>query len=92
MTIEDIRDKMAARFGVSVEEIMSSSRRGETSRARHIGMYLAREVGKMPFKKIGKCFNRHHATVICAHRSIRDQMKIYPEFKQEVERIIKEIS
>lgn len=52
-------------------QIEGQSRRADRVRARHVAMYLAREVTGAPFEAIGKAFEgRDHSTVMLAWRKI----------------------
>ncbi|MFN2526366.1 MAG: chromosomal replication initiator protein DnaA [Actinomycetota bacterium] len=62
-------------FGISAEEICSSSRSRPLVNARQVAMYLCRELTDLSLPKIGERFGgRDHSTVIHATAKIRDQL------------------
>lgn len=71
-----IRD-VAIRFGVSVKQVKSRSRKREVVDARHLAMYLIRKSSKMSLKSIGEFFgSRDHTTVLHSLQSVQDQMDV----------------
>jgi chromosomal replication initiator protein len=83
--ISDIQDSVARAFHLSRAELLSPSRRQRVTYARHIAMYLSRELaGYRPqvtsdaaslsrtvsFPRIGIAFARNHSSVIHAYNSI----------------------
>ncbi len=68
-TIQDITDAACAHFGLTADELLSSSRVARISGPRQIAMYLARELTEDSLPTIGRHFGgRDHTTVMHAHR------------------------
>jgi len=62
-------------FGVTADEIRSSSRSRDLVTARQMAMYLCRELTELSLPKIGERFGgRDHSTVIYANKKIEVQM------------------
>jgi len=62
-------------FGISSDEIRSSSRSRDLVTARQMAMYLCRELTELSLPKIGERFGgRDHSTVIYANKKIEQQM------------------
>ena len=62
-------------FGLTIEDLRSKDRAQTMVHARHIGMYLCRELIEMSTTKIGKEFGgKDHTTVMSASRKISTQM------------------
>lgn len=57
---------VGARYGVSVEQLLSPSRAQPTALARQISMRLLRELTQLSYPQIGARFGRDHTTVIYA--------------------------
>lgn len=73
--------------GVPALQIEGQSRRADRVRARHVAMYLAREVTGAGFKVIGRAFEgRDHATVISAWRKIGAALDDDPALRSLVRR------
>lgn len=62
-------------FGISIDDLCSANRARTIVHARHIGMYLCRELTDMSLPQIGREFGgRDHTTVMSADKKIRTQM------------------
>lgn len=74
------------RYGYSLEDLKSPSRRQPLSRVRQIAMFMLRKYTTHSTLKIGEMFGgMHHATVIHACDKIKSIMEVDTEFKKEVE-------
>jgi chromosomal replication initiator protein len=77
ITIETIQKLVCKYCNVSMEEILSRSRKRSIVQPRQIAMYLARRHTGQSFQAIGQSFNRYHATTLHAvgtvERLIREQ-------------------
>jgi chromosomal replication initiator protein len=66
-TVREIQESTCELFGISLEELVSSSRAGAVAWPRQIAMYLARELTDQTLPAIGRAFgNRNHTTVMHA--------------------------
>jgi chromosomal replication initiator protein len=75
ITAATIMGQTAAYFGLSIDDLCGTSRSRVLVTARHIAMYLCRELTDMSLPKIGQQFGgRDHTTVINADRKIRSLM------------------
>lgn len=67
MTVEDIVKRVSEISKISEKDIVGSSRKKEIAEARHMSIYLAREILKLPLASIGLHFGgRDHTTVLHA--------------------------
>ncbi len=87
-----IMGQTAAYFGLSIEDLCGTSRSRVLVTARHIAMYLCRELTDLSLPKIGQQFGgRDHTTVINADRKIRKLMaerrSIYTQVTELTNRI-----
>jgi chromosomal replication initiator protein len=92
ITASMIMGQTAAYFGLSIEDLCGTSRSRVLVTARHIAMYLCRELTDMSLPKIGQQFGgRDHTTVINADRKIRSLMaerrSIYTQVTELTNRI-----
>jgi chromosomal replication initiator protein len=92
ITAATIMGQTAAYFGLSVDDLCGTSRSRVLVTARHIAMYLCRELTDMSLPKIGAQFGgRDHTTVINADRKIRSLMaerrSIYTQVTELTNRI-----
>jgi chromosomal replication initiator protein len=79
-------------FGITADEIRSSSRSRDLVTARQMAMYLCRELTDLSLPKIGDRFGgRDHSTVIYANNKIREQIsenqRAYEQVKELTTRI-----
>ncbi|MCY4419427.1 MAG: chromosomal replication initiator protein DnaA [Cytophagales bacterium] len=92
MPVEKIIRLVAGYFHVSVEDMLSKSRRKEWVIARQIAMYLAKAHTSHTVVSLGKNFgNRDHSTISHAVRKIQKEMKGTGEKKRFVEEIRQQI-
>lgn len=83
--VRDIRDIVAKHFGITVEEIIGSSRRREYAAPRQIAMYLSREMTLMSLPQIGRYFgDRDHTTVLFAYRKLEQKIQTDEIWREEV--------
>ena len=68
----NILHAVAEEYGVSVEDIMSNSRRSDIAEARQMSMCLFAEASGYEPERIGRMFRRNRTTVIYAIRKMRD--------------------
>jgi chromosomal replication initiator protein len=92
ITIATIMGQTASYFGLSIEDLCGASRSRVLVTARHIAMYLCRELTDLSLPKIGQQFGgRDHTTVINADRKIRSLMaerrSIYTQVTELTNRI-----
>lgn len=77
ITIETIQRLICKYYKLSMEELLSRSRKRSIAQPRQIAMYLARRYTDRSFQTIGRSFNRYHATTLHAigtvERLIREQ-------------------
>jgi chromosomal replication initiator protein len=92
ITIAIIMGQTASYFGLSIDDLCGASRSRVLVTARHIAMYLCRELTDLSLPKIGQQFGgRDHTTVINADRKIRSLMaerrSIYTQVTELTNRI-----
>jgi len=85
ITIEVIKKMVCKYYNVSVEDIMSRSRRQNMVRPRQMAIYLSRRYTDSPLQAIGKSFNRYHATALHSIKCIERGMKENSAIKKQVE-------
>jgi chromosomal replication initiator protein len=74
ITSATIKAQTAQYFGISIDDLVGSSRSRVLVNARQIAMYLCRELTEQSLPKIGQQFGRDHTTVMHAERKIRTLM------------------
>ena len=87
ITIDDVARASADYFGVTVSDFLSSSRSQKISGARHVAVYLSREITEKSFENIAEFFNKKHTTMLYSYEKIKNDLKT----NRELERSVKEI-
>ena len=76
ITLESIAKATANHYRIQLVDLKSKIRNQETTKARHVAMYLARKKLQTQFQEIGIYFGgRDHSSVIHAVKSIEEELK-----------------
>jgi len=93
LSIEQIIQMTAKSFTVPEERFMKKDRKKHVALARQVAMYLCVELTQYSTVNIGLHFGgRDHATVIYAHRTIKEKLKHDIIFKHKIEELKKRLS
>jgi chromosomal replication initiator protein len=88
LTIGHIKAEVAARFGLKVQDLEGSSRKKEISQARHVAIFLARDLTDHSFPAIGHAFgDRDHTTIMHSYAKVRSQLEETPLLEAEITEI-----
>jgi chromosomal replication initiator protein len=88
LTILHIKDEVASRFNMKRQALEGSSRKKEITQARHIAIYLARELTDGSFPSIGREFgNRDHTTVMHSYVRVQEMLEETPLLSVEINEI-----
>ena len=88
ITIDRIIQTVASHYRVEPSELRSAKRSQDLTLPRHIAMYLAHELIKMSFPRIGEAFgNRKHTSALYAHSRIKEALPKDPNLAQAVKQI-----
>lgn len=93
VTVEKIIDEVARTYGISSDEIRSQKNRSSNiSNARHIAIYITREMTTLSMVAIGEEFgNRHYSTIIYTLQKVQKMMEKDTKVKELIEDTIKNI-
>ncbi|HEY5113435.1 MAG TPA: chromosomal replication initiator protein DnaA [Coriobacteriia bacterium] len=76
LTIELVQAEVARQFGLHVNDLRGNRRTQDVAYARHIAMYLSRNLTEASLPQIGARFGgRHHTTVIHGVDKVERQLK-----------------
>ncbi len=85
ITLDTIVEEVARTFNVTPEEIKSSNRRANLSKARQIAIYLVKDITNMSMEQIGNEFNgRHHSTIVYTCQQVEKNMEFDPKVKETI--------
>lgn len=85
ITYEAINEATAAYFKIKPDELFTKKRTQSIAAARHIAMYLCRELIDLSYPRIGEIYGgRDHSTVIHAYDKINAQRKKDPTIEKAI--------
>lgn len=84
----EIIRQVARETSIPEAEILSSSRKAPIAHARHLAIYLTREITAASWKHIGGQFGgRDHTSAIHSHRRVQSMIQREPQVAEQVRRI-----
>jgi chromosomal replication initiator protein len=86
-----ILEETAAYFGLTPDDLVSKSRSRPMTTARHMAMYLLRELTGLSLIKIGERFDRDHTTAIHGIRKVESLMPARGSVYRQVQELTKKI-
>ena len=92
ITFDRIAGVTAKYFDVDINDIKGSARGQKVSFARHVAIYLSREITNQSFVNIAEYFNKKHTTMMFAHEKIKkekDTNKEVTEALREIRQALK---
>ncbi len=92
ITVDRIIASVASTYDVTSADICSGKQNAEIANARHISIYIAREITGLPLKIIGKNFGRNHSTVSASIKKVETDMKKNSRLRATIDDIIKNIT
>ncbi len=87
ITVDIVAQKTADYFDLTVKDLKSTARQQKIAHARHVAVYLAREVLQMSYESIGEFFSKKHTTIMYSCDMIADKIGIDNSLQIEVEEI-----
>ena len=93
VTVEKIIEEVARTYGVNPEDIRSpNNRRAKLSNARHVAIYIVRQITGLSMVAIGNEFGgRHYSTIVYTMQLMEKKLEKDIKLKEMVEDIIKNI-
>ncbi len=74
-------------YEVDFEELKSTSRGQKISVARHMAVYLSREITQKSFASIAEFYNKKHTTIMFAHEKIKKEISANKELSSAAREI-----
>ena len=91
ITVDRIINEVAMVFKVTPEEIRSTNRSKNISRARKVAIYLLKEVKGMTYLDIGSELGKNHSTMTIHYQNVTEEMSRNKDFKHIVEDLEKNL-
>jgi chromosomal replication initiator protein len=91
-SISEITEAACARFGLTLDELLSPSRTARITWPRQVAMYLARELTDESLPAIGRQFGgRDHTTVLHAYRRTATRIADDAELRELVDNLLTDL-
>lgn len=91
VTVDKIFTAVEKKYGIAKNDIVGKSRVKDVAQARHVAIYLIRNITEMSLPNIGKMFNRDHSTVMSSIDTVEKKISSSGAFEVEINNLIKEI-
>ncbi|MBR4335286.1 MAG: chromosomal replication initiator protein DnaA [Clostridia bacterium] len=91
VTVDRIISLVSKRLSIPVGDIRSKQRTANVVNARHVSIYMIRQLTDVTFNTIGEIFGRDHSTIMAAFRRVESMMTTDPEFAALVNGMMEEI-
>ena len=92
ITPDLIIDSVAEYYSLSPELLRGDSRKKEIAQARHVAVYLTREMTGLSLPRIGDAFSRDHSTIINSCEKVAKLMETAPDIRNAVADLKKIVS
>jgi chromosomal replication initiator protein len=90
ISVEDIQKHVASYYNIRLQDMRSKKRSRNIAFPRQVAMYCSKELTSLSLPEIGESFGgKDHTTVLYAARKVNEMMRDNPEFKEEIERMLK---
>ena len=89
--IEKILSSVSRAYGVPADQMKSKKRTDNVTNARHVAIYLIKQLTELTLKEIGAIFGRDHSTVVFSIDKVEKSIKTVNNYEAEINRLIKEI-
>lgn len=93
VTVDKVFTAVKRHYGVTKEEILSENRKKEVAHARHITVYLIRQITEMSFPNLAKILHKkNHTTCINSFQQMEKKVDEDIAFGTEMNALMKEIT
>ena len=84
VTVDKILSEVGAHFRLPVSDLKSRKQTSSVATARHVAIYLIRELTDLSLPAIGRLFNRDHTTIMNSYDTVKKRFEQNPAFEKEV--------
>lgn len=89
--VDRILNAVSAHYGVRVEDLKSKKRNAEIANARHVAVYVIRNMTNMTLKNIASVFGKDHATIMASINKVETDIKTVKNAQAQIVAIMKEV-
>ncbi len=91
VTVDKILKVVSQTYEVSIEDMKSKKRQGEIANARHVAIYLIRQLTDLSLNNVADIFNRDHTTVMSSDRKVKNDIDSSKAVEAEIDELIRKI-
>ena len=91
VTVEKIFSAVQSKYSISKSDIVGKKRNKEIVNARHVAVFLIREITDMSFPSISNLVDKDYATVHASYDKMNDKYKSDQIFRIEMDGIMKDV-
>ncbi len=92
VTVDKIFAAVYKKYGISKEDLIGQKRSRDIAQARHISIYLIRNITEMSLPNIGKIFGRDHTTIISSIEVVEKRLKNDPMLTLDIADMTKDVT
>lgn len=92
VSVDRIISLVAQKYNVPVMELRGKKRTKDIAMARHVAVYLIRQITDMPYEQIGVEFEKDHTTMMASDKVVQKRIESEPLFAIEIKDLIRELS
>jgi chromosomal replication initiator protein len=89
--IEKTISSVSKFYGVDPADLKSSKRTDNVANARHVAIYIIRNLTGKSYKEVGSVFSRDHSTVISSCDKVETLIKTSNKYSADIKNLMKEI-
>ena len=89
--VDKIISVVAKKNGLRPEDLKSKKRQDHIAKARHVAIYIVRNMTSLPLQTIGQIFNRDHTTIMSSIEKVEIEIKTKKNAHAEINALIKQI-
>lgn len=89
--LEKIISVVSNKYGITVSDIKSKKKTESVVNARHVAIYISRQITNLTLDEIGEFFSRDHSTIHSSLNKIEINIKTKKNYEEEINSIINEI-
>lgn len=91
LSFEDIQRMVADYFDLRLADMTSKRRTRSIAAPRQVAMFLCRKLTRSSLPEIAKAFDKTHATVVHACKTIQDRIQVEDELRNSVHEITRKL-
>lgn len=93
LTLDTILEVVSQYFHLSPKDILGSSRQKDIAHARHMAIFLMRDMTQLSFPKIGSFLShRKHTTILYAYEKMKTDVVKHPHLKRQMQEILQRLN